>query len=136
MTILKLSVSSLSIWKTGFVASFLAAIVYQGNSHRNNLFGISYQLRNIYSICSCCWNIIAYKLDVLSCSNVSLSTSRRSWNITDLFFFISSSVGWIGNYLNKKIKKEHLQNVYSETWTLRTVLVSFHFSWEASAYTF
>jgi hypothetical protein len=39
----------------GSVASLLAATLYQGNPDRTTSSGISYHLRDIYSICRCCW---------------------------------------------------------------------------------
>ena len=48
------------------VASLLAATLYKRNSYANHKLrsGISYQLRDIYSICRCCWNVATHKWKV------------------------------------------------------------------------
>ena len=43
----------------GSVASLLAAILIG-----TTISGISYQLRDIYSICRCCWNVATYEWKV------------------------------------------------------------------------
>jgi hypothetical protein len=48
----------------GSVASLLAATLYQGNPDRATSSGISYHLRDIYSIYRCCWNVAIYKWKV------------------------------------------------------------------------
>ena len=50
----------------GKVASMLAATLYQGNADflGTTSSGISYQLRYIYSICRCCWNVATCKWKV------------------------------------------------------------------------
>jgi hypothetical protein len=48
----------------GSVASLLAATLYQENPDRNTRSGISYHLRDIYSICRFFWNVAAYKWKV------------------------------------------------------------------------
>jgi len=42
------------------MTSLLAATLYQGNPNRTTSSGISYQLRDIYSICRCFWNVATY----------------------------------------------------------------------------
>ena len=46
------------------VASSLAATLHQGYPDRTTSFGISYHLRDKYSICRCCRNIATYKCKV------------------------------------------------------------------------
>jgi hypothetical protein len=48
----------------GSVASLLATTLYQGNHIGTTSSGISYQLRDIYSICRCCWNVATYEWKV------------------------------------------------------------------------
>jgi hypothetical protein len=50
----------------GSVASLLAATLYQGNPDRNHTLWniVSSDLRDIYSICRCCWNVATYKWKV------------------------------------------------------------------------
>jgi hypothetical protein len=45
----------------GSVAALLAATLYQGNSDRNHKLWNIYQMRDIYSICRCCWNVATHK---------------------------------------------------------------------------
>ena len=66
----------------GSVASLLAAILYQGNSDRNQHSGVAYQLRDKYSICRICWNVATYKWKAhnwnhLFCCKVSFLTVSR-----------------------------------------------------------
>ena len=56
----------------GSVASLLIATFYQGNPDRNHNPGISYQLRDIYSICRCCWNVATYVETKLTISHLLL----------------------------------------------------------------
>jgi hypothetical protein len=48
----------------GSLASLSAATIYQGNLMGTTCSGISYHLRDIYSICRCCWNVATYKWKV------------------------------------------------------------------------
>ena len=59
--IFEVMISTLPKRTLGSVASLLAATLYQkeiliGTTHS----GISYHLRDIYSICRCCWNVATY----------------------------------------------------------------------------
>ena len=65
----------------GSVASLLAATLYQGNPDRNHKPWISFHLRDIYSICRCCWNFATYewkvhkgKIEIISFVVVSFLT--------------------------------------------------------------
>ena len=49
----------------GSVASLLAVTLYQGNLRWTTSSGISYQLRDKYSICRWCWNVAIYKWKVV-----------------------------------------------------------------------
>jgi hypothetical protein len=42
----------------------LAATLYQGNSDRNHKLWNIYQMRDIYSICRCCWDVATHKWKV------------------------------------------------------------------------
>jgi hypothetical protein len=51
----------------------------------NTSLGISDQLRDIYSICRCSWNVATYiwkvhngKIEIISCGNVSFLTGAHS----------------------------------------------------------
>ena len=54
------SIWSLRIFSS--VSAMQAATFCQGNSDMNHkLWNIEYQLRDMHSICKCCWNVATYK---------------------------------------------------------------------------
>ena len=62
--IFEVMTSTLPKGTLGSVASLLAATPYQGILIGTTISGMSYHLRDIYSICRCCWNVAIYKWKV------------------------------------------------------------------------
>jgi hypothetical protein len=90
------------------VASLLAASSIKDILIGTKSSGISYHLRDIYSICQCCWNVATYKwklhngnIEIISFvvkfrSSLSISMCRSRYELylsVSVVFFIAGSIG-------------------------------------------
>ena len=62
--VFEVMISTLPKGTLGSVASLLAATLVKEILIGTTKSGISYQLRDIYFICRCCWNVATYKWKV------------------------------------------------------------------------
>ena len=76
----KVMTSTWPIGTLGSVVSLLAATIFLGIMIETTSSGMSNQLRDIYSICGYCWNVVTYKWKVhnhLICRKVSFLTGHH-----------------------------------------------------------
>jgi hypothetical protein len=119
------------------VTSLLAATLYQGYPDRTTSFGISYHLRDKYSICRCWRNIATYKCKVhngkieiiyfvvefLNRPSLSISRCRSRYEQTYLylnlwypFLWLYQKVLW--NWYLQHVRVSDWQHICYFWWTL------------------